>query len=58
MKVIVCGAGQVGSGIARQLATEHNDVTVIDNSPDLIQQMADNLDVRTVVGYASHPDVL
>ncbi|WP_422363050.1 Trk system potassium transporter TrkA [Pyruvatibacter mobilis] len=58
MKVIVCGAGQVGSGIARQLAAEHNDVTVIDNSPDLIQQMADNLDVRTVVGYASHPDVL
>lgn len=58
MKVIVCGAGQVGSGIARQLATEHNDVTVIDNSPDLIQQMADSLDVRTVVGYASHPDVL
>ncbi|CDO61074.1 Trk system potassium uptake protein TrkA [Candidatus Phaeomarinobacter ectocarpi] len=58
MKVIVCGAGQVGSGIARQLSNEHNDVTVIDNSPDLIQQMADNLDVRTVVGYASHPDVL
>ena len=58
MKVIVCGAGQVGSGIARQLSNEHNDVTVIDNSPDLIQQMADYLDVRTVVGYASHPDVL
>jgi len=58
MKVIVCGAGQVGTGIARQLSNEHNDVTVIDNSPVLIQQMADNLDVRTVVGYASHPDVL
>ncbi len=58
MKVIICGAGQVGSGIARQLAGEHNDVTVIDSSPDLIQQMADALDVRTVVGYASHPDVL
>jgi len=58
MKVIICGAGQVGSGIARQLASEHNDVTVIDNSPDLIQQIADVLDVRTVVGYASHPDIL
>ncbi len=58
MKVIICGAGQVGSGIARQLSSEHNEVTVIDNSPDLIQQMADALDVRTVVGYASHPDVL
>ena len=58
MKVIICGAGQVGSGIARQLSGEHNDVTVIDNSPELIQQMADALDVRTVVGHASHPDVL
>lgn len=58
MKVIICGAGQVGSGIARQLSNEHNDVTVIDNSPALIQQIADSLDVRTVVGYASHPDVL
>ncbi|PKQ01856.1 MAG: hypothetical protein CVT73_21290, partial [Alphaproteobacteria bacterium HGW-Alphaproteobacteria-12] len=33
MKVIVCGAGQVGFGIARQLASEQNDVTVIDQSP-------------------------
>jgi Trk K+ transport system NAD-binding subunit len=34
MRVIVCGAGQVGSTIARHLATERVDVTVLDTSPE------------------------
>ena len=58
MKVIVCGAGQVGYAIARQLASEHNDVTVIDHSPELIERISDALDVHALVGHASHPDVL
>ncbi len=58
MKVIVCGAGQVGFHIARQLSLENNDVTVIDQSPDLVRRVSDNLDVRGVVGHASHPAVL
>ena len=58
MKVIVCGAGQVGSNIGRYLATEGNDVTVIDQSPELIQKISDQLDVRGLVGFASHPNVL
>lgn len=58
MKVIVCGAGQVGFGIARQLAAEQNDVTVIDQSPELVQSIGDTLDVRAVVGHGAHPDVL
>ena len=58
MKVIVCGAGQVGYHIARQLASEGNDVTVIDRSEDLSRQIGNALDVRTLVGFASHPDVL
>ena len=58
MKVIVCGAGQVGFHIARHLSLENNDVTVVDRSPDLIRQISDNLDVNGVVGLASHPDVL
>ena len=37
MKVIICGAGQVGFGIAQRLSAEQNDVTVLDNSPELIQ---------------------
>ena len=58
MKVIICGAGQVGSNIARYLATENNDVTVIDQSPELIQKISDTLDVQAMVGFASHPNVL
>ncbi len=58
MKVIVCGAGQVGYHIARQLASEGNDVTVIDQSEDLSRQVGSSLDVRTLAGFASHPDVL
>lgn len=58
MKVIVCGAGQVGFNIARYLASENADVTIIDQSPQLIQKISDLLDVSGVVGFASHPDVL
>ena len=58
MKVVICGAGQVGSSIAKQLAEEHNDVTVIDWAPDLIDRLGSSLDVQGIVGNASHPDVL
>ncbi len=58
MKVIVCGAGQVGGNIARYLALENNDVTVIDQSPELIRRLSDSFDVRGVIGHASLPDVL
>ena len=58
MKVIICGAGQVGFGIAERLSAEDNDVSVIDNSATLIQRISDLLDVRGFVGHGSHPDVL
>ncbi|HSF91179.1 MAG TPA: Trk system potassium transporter TrkA [Paracoccaceae bacterium] len=58
MKVIICGAGQVGSQIARHLSSENNDVTVVDNNPDLVRRITDTLDVGGVTGFASHPDVL
>ncbi len=58
MKVIVCGAGQVGFNIARYLAGENADVTVVDRSSELIQKISDSLDVRGIVGFASYPDVL
>src|SRR5690349_18683994 len=58
MKVIVCGAGQVGFNIARYLSTEGGDVTVIDQQADLVEKVTDALDVEGVVGFASHPEVL
>ncbi|ODN71377.1 Trk system potassium uptake protein TrkA [Methylobrevis pamukkalensis] len=58
MRVVICGAGQVGYGIAERLAAEENDVTVIDTSSRLIGVLRDSLDVRGIVGNGAHPDVL
>ena len=58
MKIIICGAGQVGWHIARHLAGERNDVTIIDTNAELIRRATDALDVQGVTGFASHPNVL
>lgn len=58
MKVIICGAGQVGWQIARHLSGEKNDVTVVDSNPDLVRRATDTLDVQGIAGFASYPDVL
>ena len=58
MKVIICGAGQVGWQIARHLSGERNDVTVVDQDPDLVRRATDTLDVQGVAGFASYPDIL
>ncbi|MDT8855810.1 Trk system potassium transporter TrkA [Paracoccaceae bacterium Fryx2] len=58
MKVIICGAGQVGWQIARHLSGERNEVTVVDYNADLVRRATDTLDVKGVVGFASYPDVL
>jgi len=58
MKVIICGAGQVGWQIARHLSGENNDVTVVDFNADLVRRATDTLDVQGIVGFASYPDVL
>lgn len=58
MKVIICGAGQVGWQIARHLSGEQNDVTVVDNNADLVRRATDTLDVQGIPGFASYPDVL
>ena len=58
MKVIICGAGQVGWQIARHLSSENNDVTIVDNNADLVRRATDTLDVQGLAGFASHPDIL
>jgi trk system potassium uptake protein TrkA len=58
MDIIICGAGQVGRSIAQQLSRENNSVTVIDKDPMIIAEINNSLDVKGVVGYASHPSVL
>ncbi len=58
MKVIICGAGQVGTGIAERLSAEGNDVSIVDASAELVQRANDALDVRAIHGNAAHPDTL
>lgn len=60
MKIIICGAGQVGGQIARHLAREvgANRVTIIDTDPGLVRRITEAYDVSGVAGFASHPDVL
>ncbi|MBS0185306.1 MAG: Trk system potassium transporter TrkA [Proteobacteria bacterium] len=58
MKVIICGAGIIGSGIAKYLAREQIDVTVIDFSEELLCTISDSLDIQTLCGAPTHFDIL
>jgi len=58
LKIIVLGAGQVGSTVAQNLASEHNDVTVVDTDMNTLQELQNRIDLRTVFGHAAFPDVL
>jgi len=58
MKVIVCGAGQVGFNIARYLSYEDNDVTVVDQSAELTKKISNSLDIKAISGFASEPAIL
>lgn len=58
MKIIILGAGQVGSSVAANLASEANDITVVDVDIKLLRDLQDRLDIRTIHGQGSHPDVL
>ena len=58
MKIIILGAGQVGASVAANLASEANDITVVDGDATTLQDLQDRLDIRTVRGHASHPETL
>jgi len=58
MRILVCGAGQVGFGIAERLSGEGNDVSIVDHDRNLVRRISDLLDVRGFVGHCGHPDIL
>ncbi len=58
MKIIVLGAGQVGQSVARSLAAEQNDLIVVDTDVEALKHLEEIEELQTVVGYASHPEVL
>ena len=58
MKIIVCGASEVGANIARQLVYEDNDVTIVDESESLLRKVNQSLDVKSICGKTALPEVL
>ena len=58
MKIIILGAGQVGSSVAASLVNEENDITLVDVDPTALQLISERYDLRTITGIASHPSVL
>ena len=58
MKIIILGAGEVGSNLAQNLTKEASDITVVDTDSNRLRELQDRFDIRTLRGLASHPDVL
>lgn len=58
MKIIILGAGQVGSSVAANLVSEANDITVIDSDPRVLQALNERFDLQVINGVASHPSIL
>ena len=58
MKIIILGAGQVGTSVAESLVSEANDITVVDIDGARLRLLQDRLDLRTITGSAAHPSVL
>lgn len=57
-KIIILGAGSVGSSVAAKLVSEDNEITVIDQNEEKLKELLDRYDLQTVVGNAAHPSVL
>jgi trk system potassium uptake protein TrkA len=58
MKIIILGAGQVGSTVVQSLVSESNDITVVDQNPLFLKSLSDQFNIKTTAGRASHPEVL
>ena len=58
MKIIILGAGQVGSTLAANLVSEDNDITLVDNESVRLEHLQDKHDLRVMKGSASSPNVL
>lgn len=59
MKILILGAGQVGSTLAKYLCSDNdNSVTIVDHKEDNLSHLQRHLDIKTVVGHGAYPSVL
>ena len=52
MRIVILGAGQVGSTVASALVHEDNDITIVDKDEQRLKELQDQMDIRSVLGYA------
>jgi len=58
LRIVILGAGQVGSSVAESLVSEANDITVVDTDGARLATLQERLDLRTVTGNAASPSIL
>ena len=59
MKILILGAGQVGSTLAKYFCSDNdNDITIVDQKEDKLSPLQRHLDIKTVMGYGAYPSVL
>lgn len=58
MKIVILGAGRVGTSVAANLANEANDITLVDRNEKKLRELQDRMDINTVHGYGSYPTVM
>lgn len=58
MKIVILGAGRVGSSLAKNLSSSDYEIVIIDSEKTVLQELGDKYDLMTVEGYASHPKTL
>ncbi len=58
MKILILGAGSTGASVAEALASEENDIVVVDFKVDLLEALKERFDIATVAGNAAHPSIL
>ncbi|AHV91597.1 NADP oxidoreductase coenzyme F420-dependent family protein [Bordetella holmesii 30539] len=58
MKILIVGAGRVGTSVAENLVSEENDITVVDVQPGQLGYLQERFDLRVMVGDATQVSVL
>lgn len=58
MKIVILGAGQVGTTLAEHLAIENNDITIIDTDNEKLRSLQERLDILAITGNGAYPSIL
>lgn len=58
MKILILGANKVAATLAENLASEANDITLVDTNAEVLRDLKERLDIGITVGHPSFPDVL